>query len=168
MKIITTCKSALVIAVVLFNGAVWAYSSEDTTPVCKKPKFNNFNLAEYKAPERKEVAPESELSFVVSSWVDPSTIKLMAKRHPLDFTVESNSSFHRVKAKLPAALTGQFVRIDASARAVLGCDEQDGWLVKIAQKTTAAAENENSAETADSAEKVEKVEKAEKAEEVQK
>ena len=156
MKIITTCKSALVIAAVLFTGAVWAYSSEDTKPVCKKPKFSNFNLAEYKAPEKKEVAPESEFSFVVPAFVDPLTIKLMAKRKNLDFTVESNSSFHRVRAKLPAALTGQFVRIDASARSVLGCDEQDGWLVKIAQKTTDATENESGTETADSTEKVEK------------
>ncbi len=151
MKIITTCKTALMIATVLFNSPVFAYSSEDTKEVCKKPKFNNFNLAEYKAPEKQEVPPESELSFVVSSWADPSSITLMAKKQKLAFTVESNSSFHRVKAKLPAALNGHFVRIDASAKSVLGCDEQDGWLVKVAEKTD-SAEKENSIEKADSAE----------------
>jgi hypothetical protein len=39
-----------------------------------------------------------------------------------------------VKAKLPADLTGQPVRIDVSVKAVLGCDDQTGWLVKIADK----------------------------------
>lgn len=134
MKIINTCKSALVIATVLFNGTAFAYGSGPTEEVCKKPKFDNFNLAEYKAPEKKEVAPESELTFIVSPWVDPATIKLMAKKQSLDFTVETTPSFHRVRAKLPATLNGQFVRIDTSAKAVLGCDDQDGWLIKIADK----------------------------------
>lgn len=152
------------LAAVFCNGAAYAYSSGPTDEVCKKPKFNNFNLAEYKAPEKKEVAPESELSFVVSPWVDPVTIKLTAKMQPLDFTVESNSSFHRVRAKLPAAFNGQFVRINASARAVLGCDEQDGWLIKIAEKND-NAEKEGNVEKADSSEKEDSVEKADSVEE---
>lgn len=134
MKIIKMSKIALSVTVILLNGAAVAYSPETTEQDCKKPRFTDFNLTEYKAPELIETAPESEFFFKVSPWADPSTIKLTAKKQPLAFTLESNSSFHKVKAKLPAALTGSFVRIDVSAKAVLGCDEQDGWLIKVAGK----------------------------------
>jgi hypothetical protein len=134
MKVTKMFKSALFIAAVLFNGAAAAYSPEETEQVCKKPHFTDFNLAEYKAPDNIEIATESEFIIKISAWADPSTIKLTAKKQPLAFTVESNSSFHKVKAKLPASLNGNFVRIDVSAKAVLGCDDGTGWLVKVADK----------------------------------
>ena len=127
-------KSALFIAVVLFNGAAAAYSPEETEQVCKKPRFTDFNLTEYKAPDNIEIAPESEFIIKISAWADPSTIKLTAKKQPLAFTLESNTSFHKVKAKLPASLNGNFVRIEVSAKAVLRCGDKDGWLVKVADK----------------------------------
>jgi hypothetical protein len=135
MKTIKALKAALLIAAVLFNGAAFAYSSEgETEEICKKPKFMNFSLPEYKAPEKTEVAPESELTFMISSWSDPKTLKLTAKNQALPFTVETTSSFYRIKTKLPAAFNGNFVRINASVKAALGCDDQMGWLVKVAQK----------------------------------
>ncbi|MGZ8185395.1 MAG: hypothetical protein ACXWTL_03025 [Methylobacter sp.] len=134
MKIIKMFKFALLIAVVLFNGVAAAYSPEETEKECKKPKFTDFNLTEYNATDNIEVAPESEFIIKISPWVDPTTIKLTAKKELLLFTVESNSSFHKVKAKLPASLTGKFVRIDVHAIAILGCDNQTGWLVKVAEK----------------------------------
>jgi hypothetical protein len=135
MKTIKILKAALLIAAVLFNGAAFAYSSEgETEELCKKPKFMNFSLPVYKAPEKTEVAPESELTFMISAWSDPKTLKLTAKNQNLPFTVETTSSFHRIKAKLPAAFNGSFVRINASVKAVLGCDDQMGWLVKVAEK----------------------------------
>ena len=121
-------------AVVLFNGASVAYSPEELEQVCKKPRFTDFNLTEYKAPDNIEIAPESEFIIKISVWADPSTIKLTAKKQPLAFTVESNSSFHKIKAKLPPSLNGNFVRIEVSAKAVLGCGDKDGWLVKVANK----------------------------------
>ena len=121
-------------AVVLFNGAAVAYSPEELEQVCKKPRFTDFNLTEYKAPDNIEIAPESEFIIKISVWADPSTIKLTAKKQPLAFTVESNSSFHKIKAKLPPSLNGNFVRIEVSAKAVLGCGDKDGWLVKVANK----------------------------------
>ena len=127
-------KSALVIAVVLFNGQALAYSPEELEQACKKPHFTDFNLTPYKAPENIEIAPESELSLKISAWADPSTIKLTAKKQDLPFTLESTSTFHKIKAKLPAALNGDYVRIDVSAKAVLGCDNKTGWLVKVADK----------------------------------
>ena len=134
MKITKMFKSALFIAVVLFNGAAAAYSPEELEQACKKPRFTDFNLTPYKASDNIEVAPESEFIIKISPWADPTTIKLTAKKQELPFTVESNSSFHKIKAKLPASLNGNFVRIDVSAKAVLGCDDKTGWLVKVANK----------------------------------
>jgi hypothetical protein len=127
-------KCALFIAVVFFNGAATAYSPEELEQACKKPHFTDFNLTEYKAPDNIEIAPESEFIIKISAWADPSTIKLTAKKQALAFTVESNSTFHKVKAKLPASLNGNFVRIDVSVQAILGCDNKTGWLVKVADK----------------------------------
>ena len=126
-------QSALFIAVVLFNGTAIAYTPEELEQNCKKPHITDFNLTEYKAPDNIEIAPESEFILKISAWADPSTIKLTAKKQALPFTVESNSSFHKVKAKLPATLNGSFVRIDVSVKAVLGCHNEDGWLIKVAK-----------------------------------
>jgi len=134
MKITKMFKSALYITVILFNGAASAYSPEELEQACKKPHFTDFNLTEYKAPDNIEIAPESEFIIKISAWADPSSIKLTAKKQPLAFTVESNSTFHKIKAKLPASLNGNYVRIDISAQAVLGCDDKTGWLVKVANK----------------------------------
>ena len=108
MKITKMIKSALFIAVVLFNGQAAAYSPEELEQACKKPRFTDFNLTEYKAPDNIEIAPESEFIIKISAWVDPTTIKLTAKKQPLPFTVESTSTFHKIKAKLPASLNGKF------------------------------------------------------------
>jgi hypothetical protein len=134
MNVTKMFKSVLFIAAVVFNGQVAAYSPEELEQACKKPRFTDFNLAEYKAPDNIEVAPESEFIIKISAWADPSTIKLTAKKQALPFTVESTSTFHKVKAKLPASLNGSFVRIDVSVKAVLGCDNKAGWLVKVANK----------------------------------
>jgi len=134
MTTIKMFKSAGILVMVLFSGAVAAYSKDDGEEVCKKPQYRDFTLPVYAEPEKLEVAPESEFTIMLSSWADPKTIKLSAKKQPLEFTVESNSSFHRIKAKLPPELTGKFVRIDTSVKAVLGCTEKDGWLIKVADK----------------------------------
>jgi hypothetical protein len=132
MKISVKILSLIAIALVSTNAI--AYSPEMKKEICKKPKFREFNLPEYKAPDYKEVAPESEFSFTLSAWADPESIKLTVKKQPLPYKVESTSTFHRVKAKLPASFNGQHVRIDASVKAALGCDDQTGWLVKVSEK----------------------------------
>ncbi|MDD5275558.1 MAG: hypothetical protein PHR16_05705 [Methylovulum sp.] len=133
MKITTPYQSLLLISALLANGGAFAYDP-DKEKDCKKPRFSDFNLTEYSAANEVKIAPETEFFFKLSPWVDPSTIKVTIKGQPIEFTVDSNSSFHKVTAKLPAALAGQFARINASAKAVLGCDSQDGWLVKIAEQ----------------------------------
>ncbi|MGZ4969732.1 MAG: hypothetical protein ACXV8O_16735 [Methylobacter sp.] len=134
MKATKMFSPLLFIAAALFANAATAYDPGKTDEICKKPQFRDFNLPVYKEPEKAEIPPESTLSFMVSPWVNPETIKLTAKNQNLEFTVESNSSFHRVKAKLPAALNGSFVRINVKATAILGCYDQTGWLLKVADK----------------------------------
>ncbi|WP_020564903.1 hypothetical protein [Methylosarcina fibrata] len=130
---------AFTLAALCLNGPALAYEADIEEEMCKKPKYTDFTLTEYKEPERIEVAPESEFEFKISAWADPTTLKLTARREKVDYTVESTSTFHRIKAKLPSSLNGKFARIDASVKAVLGCDEQKGWLVKIADKTPESA-----------------------------
>ena len=121
-------------ALLLSASAVQAYSSDDTKPICKKPRFTDFSLAQYKEPEKLEVAPETEFFFKISVYSDPETLTLTAKGQPLPFKVESTTTFHKITAKLPPELTGQFVRFNSNVKSVLGCDEVVGWLIKVADK----------------------------------
>jgi hypothetical protein len=132
MKITKIMMAATLVTSVLFTSAAFAYTADRPEEDCKKPHFRDFSLPVYVAPENKEVPPESEFSIMMSPWVNPATIKLTGKGQKMNFTLESNDSFHRLTAKFPASMTGQFVRLNLSAKAVLGCDNQEGWLVKVA------------------------------------
>ena len=134
MKATKMFNPILFIAAVLFTGTALAYDPGKTDEICKKPQFKDFNLPIYQEPEKTEIPPESTLVFLVSPWAKISTLKLTVKSQSLDYTVESNSSFHRIKAKLPASFNGQFVRINVSAKADLGCSDNKGWLLKVADK----------------------------------
>jgi len=128
-------KSIVLTVVMLANSAAFAYSPDELAKECHKPKFTDFTLSEYKAPEQHQVAPESEFSFKVPAWTSTDSIKLSIKDKAIAFTIESNSSFHKVNAKLPAEYTGKFVRLNARAKANEGtCHEETGWLLKIADK----------------------------------
>ena len=128
-------KRCSIVALFISSASSHAYSVEGNEAVCKKPYIREFSLPIYQEPEKAEVAPESEFTFTLSAWTNPETIKLQIKGKDLPYTLESNSSFHRVRAKIPAELTGQFARIDATGTAVLGCYNKEGWLIKIADKT---------------------------------
>ena len=134
MKIIKIVKSTLFMAMLLNIGTASAYSPEELEKMCKKPRFTDFNLQEYKAPINLETPAEAEFIIKVSAWADPTTIKLTAKKTPLKFTTETTSTFHKIKAKLPASLNGEFVRLDVSAKAILGCEDKTGWLIKVANQ----------------------------------
>ncbi len=134
MKLVNAVRAATVVLMFMSSVNAQAYSAGEVEETCKKPQVREFSLPTYQEPEKIEVAPESEFSFKLSEWTDPQTIKLTMKEHLVPFTVESNSSFHKVKAKLPEELTGKFVRIDLFSKAFLGCYERQGWLVKIADK----------------------------------
>ncbi len=134
MKIIKIVKSALCMAILLNIGTASAYSPEELEKSCKKPRFTDFNLSEYRAPSNIETHPEAEFIIKISPWADPGTIKLTAKKEPLAFTLQTTSTFHKITAKLPASLNGDYVRIDISAKAILGCDDKTGWLIKVANQ----------------------------------
>ena len=127
-------KPLLLVAVLLTSNQALAYSPEELAKFCKKPHITDFNLVEFKAPKNQEVPAEADFIIKFSPWADPSTIKLMAKNVAIPFTTESNISFHKIRAKLPASLTGSFARINVSVKAVLGCEAKEGWLVKIANQ----------------------------------
>jgi hypothetical protein len=112
----------------------FAYSAGEVQEDCKKPQVREFSLPIYQEPEKIEVASESEFSFKLSEWTDPGSIKVTMKEQVVPITVESNSSFHKVTGKIPAEYTGKYVRINLFSKAVLGCYERDGWLVKVADK----------------------------------
>lgn len=131
MKIIKIVKATLIITTLLCNGFATAYTPEESDKTCKKPKFTDFNLKEYQAPSNLETPSESEFIIKISVWADPDSIKLTAKKAPLPFTLESTSTFHKIKAKLPASLNGDFARIDVSAKSIAGCDDKFGWLIKV-------------------------------------
>ncbi len=130
MKITKIIQYTLLTYTVL-NTAAWAYSPDKEEEECKKPHFRDFSLPVYVAPENKEVSPESEFTIMMSPWTDPKTIKLTAKEKKINFALESNDSFHRLTAKLPAEFSGHFVRLNLSAKAVTGCEGKDGWLLKV-------------------------------------
>ena len=133
-------------AILLATQTASAYEDEKTEVLCKDPKFTDFTLSEYHEPEKVEVPPEAAFEFKVSAWSNPETIRLTGRDEKIPFTVESNSSFHRIKAKLPASFTGKFVRINAAVKAVLGCEEKKGWLIKVAAAPAPAAETPPPAE----------------------
>lgn len=132
MRVNPFVKSA--VAVFLFGSSVasYAYSVGEVEEICKKPKIHDFSLPVYQEPEKIEVAPESDLTFSLSVWTNPDAIKLTIKDEPLEFTRETNSSLHKIHAKIPAKFTGQFARINITATAVLGCYTKEGFLIKVA------------------------------------
>jgi hypothetical protein len=146
MKLDNIFKCLILIAVALCSVEAFAYSDDKDKEICRHPKVQEFTLPEYKAPDMKEVPPETEFTFVVSGWADPKKFKLTGKNLDIPFTVQSTETYHKVKAKLPAALTGQSVRINARIPALLGCYTTTGWLIKVADNAK-PVETLKSAET---------------------
>lgn len=132
MRVNLFAKSAVAIFLLGSSIASYAYSVGEVEEICKKPKIHDFNLPIYQEPEKIEVTPESELTFSLSVWTNPDAIKLTIKDEPLEFTRESNSTLHKIRAKIPAKFTGQFARINITATAVLGCYTKEGFLIKVA------------------------------------
>ncbi|NOT83853.1 MAG: hypothetical protein HOP02_03535 [Methylococcaceae bacterium] len=134
-----TKKIALAFVTVVFCNNVVAYSTEEERKKeCKPPKMLEFTLPEYSQAAKVEVNPESEFSFKLSGGTDPEKIQVFAKDKALPVDIKSNTSFTSIKGKLPAAFTGQFVRLNVIVKTELGCMSRDGWLIKIANQPLAA------------------------------
>ncbi len=140
MRIIKGLLSIVFFAVVLCAGSANAYNNDSVTVRCKIPKFRNLNPPEKtKKTPIPEVEPESEIGFIVSGDIDPSSIKVVAKGRKLELKLEDKMNYFQVSAKLPADLKSGFVRIDmrAEAKAQEGsCTGRDGWLIKIKDVVT--------------------------------
>lgn len=132
MRVNLFLKSAVAVALFGTSLASHAYSAGEVEEICKKPKIHDFSLPVYQEPEKIEVAPESDLTFSLSVWTNPELIKLTIKDEPLEFTRESNSTLHKIHAKIPSKFNGQFARINVTATAILGCYTKEGFLIKIA------------------------------------
>ncbi|MCK5354858.1 MAG: hypothetical protein KAJ63_07035 [Methyloprofundus sp.] len=127
---------ASLIASVGFTASAFAYNSGNIDSGCKKPRFKTFT-----PPHKAEADPESEISFTVSGYADPTTIKVTAKNIPLKLNIVDKNSFYAVSATLPASLTGKYARIHLKANNTVECKAKDGWLIKIRDK----AENTDTA-----------------------
>ncbi len=138
--IIKSLLSIVFFAVVLCAGSANAYNNDSVTVRCKIPKFRNLNPPEKtKKTPIPEVEPGSEIGFIVSGDINPSSIKVVAKGRKLELKLEDKMNYFQVSAKLPADLKSGFVRIDmrAEAKAQEGsCTGRDGWLIKIKDVAT--------------------------------
>ena len=131
-------KSLILVSLIVsasFATSAVAYNAGRVESGCKKPRFKTFT------PEHKaEADPESEISFTVSGYADPTTIKATAKNIPLKLDIVDRNSFYAVSATLPAALTGKYARIHIKANNTPECKAKDGWLIKVRDQPLAAAE----------------------------
>ena len=123
------------IASIGFTASAFAYNSGNIDLGCKKPRFKTFT-----PPHKAEADPESEISFTVSGYADPTTIKATAKNTPLKLNIVDKQSFYAVSAKLPAVLTGKYARIHLKANNTTDCKAKDGWLIKIRDKAESTEE----------------------------
>jgi hypothetical protein len=151
MKITKSIRMTVMLGMTVFTGTALAYG--DTDKDCKDPKFRTFE------PEHlSEVDPETEISFHVSNWADPITIKVEARKVPMEVSVVDKMNFFVATAKLPASINGKYARIHVSAKAKDGrCLGQDGWLLKVKKAKVVAEPVASEAEEVEKApdEKVE-------------
>lgn len=133
MKIIKITRCGIVLAAIFFVGTTQAFEVGGAREYCKPPKFRDFF-----PPKRSfrqpfvVIDPTAEIAFKVTGSVDPSSIRVFAKKIPLTPTIVDKKSFFEVTASLPAGLTTRFARIDLIAHARdRECTGKDGWLVKL-------------------------------------
>jgi hypothetical protein len=134
MKIITRGQLATFIAAMVFSTLVSAYSDDKAEEFCKKPKFTDLSFKTYSEPEKAEVPIGAELSFRLSNDADPEKLIITAKKEIIPTKIETTSSFYQVSFTLPASLNGSIVRINAHVKALLKCEQDTGWLIKVADK----------------------------------
>ncbi len=140
MKIITNLKYSPLLVILFFTGSTYAFEVGGARHYCKPPQFRDFVPAErVRNQPFIEVAPESIIAVKAMGSIDPSTIRVFAKKIVLEPTVVDKKSFFQITAKLPAELRGGFARIDLIAQAHKGeCIGKDGWLIKIKEAATIA------------------------------
>lgn len=144
MKITKCLRITMLAGMAMFAGGAMAYGSDSDEKKCKKPRFRAFEPVHL-----SEVDPETEISFHVSNWADPTTITAEARKVPMEVDVVDKMNFFVVTAKLPASISGKYARIHVTAKADDGrCLGQDGWLLKVKKAKTGAEPAAGEAEAA--------------------
>ncbi len=115
----------LCISILCANNA-GAYGSSSSKKACTKPKFSEFT-----PPHLSDVSPQSDFSFTASSVTLPDTIKVSAKKTPLDVNVSKKNNQFLVTGTLPENLKGTHARISIQASGPKKCLGKGGWLLNI-------------------------------------
>lgn len=133
MKIIKSLFTIVILAV-FFTGSAFAYNAGNTAKDCKLPRFTDFDPPKKSkaTPVVPEIEAESEVSFKVSGYADPTTIRAEAKKVKLKLELEDRNSFYIIRIKMLPEFTGKYVRINLWANAQTGgCLAKGGWLMKV-------------------------------------
>lgn len=114
--------------------AAFAYGSSSSSSSCKKPTFSEF-----KPSANKYLQSFREFSFSASSNTSPNSIEVSisagsTKEHftskQLDITEQASGRLE-VKGKLDKPFQHGFVRISVKAHSKPGCDQSDGYLIRV-------------------------------------
>ena len=104
------------------------FAEEDKKIDCRKPRIRSLE-----PPHLAEIPPETEFTFTLPVWTEPTNVKVTVKKLIPEMVVEDHNSFFLVKVKIPPELRGTFARVDVIAAAKLGCLRKKGWLYKITE-----------------------------------
>ena len=110
------------------TGTVWGYGSSSSSKACDKPGFSQFS-----PPEKADVRPNAEFSFMASPNTKPDTIKVAVKNLSASISVKPVAQGYLVNGTLPATLHGTFARINISAEGANQCKGSGGWLLNIGE-----------------------------------
>jgi len=86
------------------------------------------------------VAPQSEFSFWVKGIKDPSVVEVMAKKIPVELTVEDKEHFFLFTGKLPKSLKGTVARIQVNVD-YKRCPAAKGWFLNSYNKCITSESN---------------------------
>ncbi|WP_031431716.1 hypothetical protein [Methylomicrobium agile] len=108
--------------------AAWGYGGGSSSKACEKPGFSRFS-----PPDKAEVSPNTEFSFIASPNTKPQTIKVIVKDIPVPIAVKPVAQGYAVSGVLPAALRGVYARIGIAAEGASQCKGSGGWLLNIGE-----------------------------------
>lgn len=119
------------------GGDALAYDASprgDVANMCSQVTFSEFMPKPFSHDTNNvEVAPQSAFSFFASKATLQKTITVTIKGERIPITVKPQSNGFLVTGKLPATVTGSYVRIEIMGQGPNQCERPDGWLLKVAK-----------------------------------
>lgn len=129
--------AVLVFAALSSNAsAFYGGGQAGATKSCELPKLSTFTPAHLAV-----VKPKTSFSFTASKKIDPRSIKVSAKRLPVDVTVTETEKGYMISGKLPDSLSNTYARIDIKATTTSGCMGNEGWLLNIREQEQVSSTN---------------------------